>query len=170
MNPKETPSLTSEKVGELAISSAIGNNELTSVLPLISKTATSKSRESLISKKTKKKKKPEAKSLEFNSEGEDFDPLILEISKQDSTCAHPKCYKNVKLVGFKCSYCSLRHCVEHNLAEIHGCEVAVKRNARISESSKSMRVTTATTRDRAVLQRKLQSRIDKVSHQGKPRK
>lgn len=107
----------------------------------------------------RKTRKPKQKVVTKDS-GQDLDSLILEMSKLDSTCAHPKCKKSLKLVSVKCHHCSRRHCVEHSLPEVHGCGEAAKRSARMSASGKSIRSSTSRN-DRAKLQKKLHSKIAK---------
>ncbi len=148
-----------------------GDNTLSSEseVPLFSKPTDSKCTISVnAEKKCKKKSKQKTKSANVNDE--DLDTLILEMSKLDSICAYLKCTKNVKLIGFKCPYCSRRHCVQHHLPEVHGCGDAIKSSARVLGSTTSAHGTTESTRDRAVLKKKLQSRIVKLSQKHKPRK
>ena len=121
----------------------------------------------------KSKKKPQKlkKELVLQSESNELDMLLLEVTQLDSTCAQSKCKKSVKLVSAKCSLCARRYCLEHSLPEVHGCGDAAKRSAR--QASMATPLGSATSRkpvDRAKLQRKLHDKIDRMSKKDKSRR
>ena len=61
---------------------------------------------------------------------EDLDALLAEVKLADSTCKFSKCSKPVSLLGVQCQFCKSRYCMEHSLAEIHGCGDAAKVKSR----------------------------------------
>ena len=98
----------------------------------------------------------------MQSETDELDSLLSEVAQLDSSCAHSKCKKSVKLVSVKCSLCARRYCLEHSLPEVHGCGDAAKRKARQTSVATPLGGTTSRkSEDRAKLQRKLHDKIDK---------
>jgi len=70
----------------------------------------------------KKKKSPE--------ETEDFDDLCEQFQKMSKVCNFEGCKVKVKLIGADCKLCLVRFCLNHSMAELHGCGPAAKLAAR----------------------------------------
>ena len=80
--------------------------------------------------KTKLSSRKKSSSKTISDPVEDLDALLAEVKLTDSTCRYSKCSKNVSLLGAQCQFCKSRFCMEHSLAEIHGCGDAAKEKAR----------------------------------------
>ena len=142
---------TLDEAASINVLKTSSSDKVTPVLPLIGEAtrcqyAVSINAEKMYKKCSSERRKP------AKTKDDDLDTLISEFTNQDSTCAHPRCNKSVTLIGFKCSHCSRKHCVEHNLPEIHGCGDNVKRAAKSSGTSKSI-----STNDREALKKRLRS-------------
>lgn len=91
----------------------------------------------------------------------DVDELIAEMTKADSTCKFPKCSKSVSLLGVQCLFCKQHYCVEHSLAEVHGCGEAARLHSRREHREiRSTKSAGATGVKRSQLEMKLKKKLD----------
>ena len=84
--------------------------------------------------KSKISKKKEAKSS-FKSKpadvGDDeFESLCEQFQKLDKVCNYPGCKVKVVTIGVTCKFCGLRFCLNHSMAEVHGCGDEARKAAR----------------------------------------
>ena len=103
----------------------------------------------------------------------DIDELIAEMTKADSTCKFPKCSKSISLLGVQCPFCKQHYCVEHSLAEVHGCgEAARLRAHREYRGVRSTKSASTTSAKRSQLQKKLKKKLDEktTARQSKKKK
>lgn len=103
----------------------------------------------------------------------DIDELIAEMTKADSTCKFPKCSKNISLLGVQCPFCKQHYCVEHSLAEVHGCgEAARLHSHREHREARSTKSASTTSVKRSQLQMKLKKKLDEktTARQSKKKK
>ena len=82
------------------------------------------------SNSTKRKKKQAKDKTVCNETEDDIDELIASFTKADSHCAFEKCKGSVLTLGQNCRFCSRLYCLQHHLAEVHGCGTAAKTHAR----------------------------------------
>lgn len=80
-------------------------------------------------KKSKQSLRTKSKTRHVDP-SDDLDTLLAEVALADSTCKFPQCPKKVNLLGILCQFCKKRFCMEHNLAEVHGCGDAAKGKSR----------------------------------------
>jgi len=85
--------------------------------------------ESSRSKKNKKKKKPQQKENTGGSE-EDFDNLCEQFQSLDKVCNFTRCKTLVSTLGVTCTFCRIRFCLTHSMAEVHGCGEDARSSAR----------------------------------------
>ena len=78
------------------------------------------------SKKNKKAKNPGIKEEEEYDE----DKFLAEAMKQASSCMYPKCDKDITLLGRCCKFCNGGFCMNHILAEVHGCADEARKDGR----------------------------------------
>ena len=78
----------------------------------------------------KRKSKPKKKAQQGPEAEEDLDSLLAAMKQADSTCSHPKCKKQVNVLGMRCRFCQRKYCVEHSIPEVHGCAEEAKKHAR----------------------------------------
>ena len=103
----------------------------------------------------------------------ELDALLAEVTLADNTCHFPQCSKHINLIGFQCKFCKTRYCMEHSLAEVHGCGDAAKLQARKDlereARQKGSKYYGATGIRRSQLQTKLTKKLEKksVARQGK---
>jgi len=76
-------------------------------------------------KKIKKKK-----SKTKDNYDDDFDQLCESFQKLDSVCNFPRCKTLVATLGVNCTYCLVRFCLTHSMAEVHGCGQEARKVAR----------------------------------------
>ncbi|ESN99731.1 hypothetical protein HELRODRAFT_176491 [Helobdella robusta] len=97
--------------------------------------------EDVQSKKNTARKKKRNKKSSSRQETEDstndvaggaagFDEIIKAAQLQNSTCSKEGCNAKVTVLGQNCAFCRQRFCLNHHLAEAHGCGEAAKRAAR----------------------------------------
>jgi ATP-dependent RNA/DNA helicase IGHMBP2 len=65
-----------------------------------------------------------------NAKTDDFDELLDLFQKSNNVCNFKGCKVLVKTLGQNCEFCSNRFCLQHSLAEIHGCGDEAKKAAR----------------------------------------
>ncbi|CAC5358319.1 IGHMBP2 [Mytilus coruscus] len=65
-----------------------------------------------------------------NVDPDDFDALIASTKELDSKCNFTKCKVKTLTLGHTCEFCQRRFCLNHSMAEVHGCGDAVKAHAR----------------------------------------
>ncbi|XP_052076067.1 DNA-binding protein SMUBP-2-like isoform X3 [Mytilus californianus] len=65
-----------------------------------------------------------------NVDPDDFDALIASTKELDSKCNFTKCKVKTLTLGHTCEFCQRRFCLNHSMAEVHGCGDAVKARAR----------------------------------------
>lgn len=123
------------------------------------------------SAKEKKRKTPKAAKPKPEEE-EDFDELIADAIKENSTCHFKKCKTLVITMGQNCQYCAKRFCLSHHIPEGHGCGDKAKASGRaqISRDGVLHRGSGVPNKKpdpvkRAHLQRKLDSKLDKFAEQ-----
>lgn len=77
-------------------------------------------------------KKPESKikQVDFSKASNDFDELIEMSEKLNNICNFDKCKVKIQILGQTCEFCRHRFCLQHSLAEVHGCGDAAKQSAR----------------------------------------
>eukprot|EP00092_Neocalanus_flemingeri_P015084 GFUD01016295.1.p1 GENE.GFUD01016295.1~~GFUD01016295.1.p1 ORF type:complete len:986 (-),score=401.27 GFUD01016295.1:749-3706(-) len=80
-------------------------------------------------KENKKSKKKKA-SKPRDSNEDDFDELCEGFQKLDKVCNYPKCKTLVATLGVNCTFCFVRFCLTHSMAEVHGCGQEARRVAR----------------------------------------
>ena len=103
----------------------------------------------------------------------ELDALLAEVTLADNTCNFPQCSKHINLIGFQCKFCKTRYCMEHSLAEVHGCGDAAKLQARKDlereAQQKGSKYYGATGIKRSQLQIKLTKKLEEKSmaRQGK---
>ena len=78
--------------------------------------------------KKKSKKKKASKSVDTLED--DFDQLCEGFQKLDKVCNFPKCKTLVATLGVNCTFCLVRFCLVHSMAEVHGCGQEARRVAR----------------------------------------
>jgi len=64
------------------------------------------------------------------AEDDDLDALLSEFTSKDGICPFGNCKEKTHTLidpVSKCKYCSLRFCMKHAQAEIHGCGDAAQR-------------------------------------------
>ena len=81
-------------------------------------------------KAAQKPKQASRKRVKQVAQVEDLDTLLAEMTLADSTCKYSQCSKRVNVLGILCKFCRNRFCMEHSLAEVHGCGEAAKQEAR----------------------------------------
>lgn len=115
-------------------------------------------------------KKPSAAS---KSES-DIDELIAEMTEADSTCKFSRCSKSVNLLGVQCLFCKQRYCIEHSLAEVHGCGEAARLHSHRDshEVRRGMKSASMSAAKRTQLQMKLKKRLEEktTARQSKTKK
>jgi len=84
--------------------------------------------ESSKSKKNKKKKKPQQK--ENTGSEDDFDSLCEQFQSLDKVCNYTRCKTLVSTLGVTCTFCRIRFCLTHSMAEVHGCGEEARSSAR----------------------------------------
>ena len=77
-----------------------------------------------------KNKKKEAKVKNDHAGEDDFDSLCDQFQKLDKVCNFPKCKVLVATIGVNCKFCGLRFCLNHSMAEVHGCGEEARKAAR----------------------------------------
>ena len=77
-----------------------------------------------------KKHTKKSKRGTTSTDGEDFEELISETVKLNSTCSYGQCKASVKLIRQNCVYCGKHFCLSHHLAEVHGCGEMARNTAR----------------------------------------
>lgn len=106
--------------------------------------------------KVKKKKKK-------GTDGdEDFDQLCEQFQELSKVCNYDGCKVKVATIGANCSYCRVRFCLSHSMAELHGCGEAVRRDRAVNTTSSSSSRSLDPTK-RKHLSRKLNKKIDSLS-------
>jgi len=80
--------------------------------------------------KEKKKSKKKKASKSVDTLEDDFDQLCEGFQKLDKVCNFPKCKTLVATLGVNCTFCLVRFCLVHSMAEVHGCGQEAKRVAR----------------------------------------
>ena len=102
----------------------------------------------------------------------DLDSLLEEMKQNDTICNFSSCKRKVNHLEIVCPFCHRKYCMNHNMAEIHGCEENARRAARqqLEKQLRGERVGTKTDpTKRAHLQRKLDKTINDLSS-GRQRK
>lgn len=86
----------------------------------------------LISEKPNKKEKNDKikKNPVESAKTDDFDELLEMFQKSNNTCSFKGCKVLVKTLGQNCEFCANRFCLQHSLAEMHGCGDEAKKAAR----------------------------------------
>lgn len=74
-----------------------------------------------------KKKAPKAKPSKAE---EDFDTVVETFRKEATHCAFGRCERPIALMGQRCQFCAKVFCLNHAMAEVHGCGDAVRAHAR----------------------------------------
>lgn len=110
-------------------------------------------------KSTRVRKKKQQTNIE--TESEDLDAMLAEMSLIDSSCSLHGCKKKVNLLGLQCYFCSRRFCMEHNVPEVHGCAEAAKKHAR--QALKAKPTSSSSCTKRTQLQKRLESRLEDLS-------
>ena len=130
-----------------------------------------------IDQKPKSKKKNEKKTKKSKTNNDDdFDILCEEMHRMNSVCNFDDCKTKVSVIGVNCSYCTQRFCLQHSMAEIHGCGAAAKLAARrqICKDGKSILsgigAQSIDPTKRVHLQRKLDKKIGTLSDDRKGKK
>ena len=126
-------------------------------------------------KKPKSAKKKSATKLENTADVEDdFDALIADAIKQNTTCFFPKCKNNAATLGTNCKFCVKRFCLAHHIAEAHGCGDAARTHARATVRREGVLYRGSGVPDkkpdptkRAHLERKLNKKLDQMSDKRK---
>lgn len=123
------------------------------------------------------KKSKKAKQKENRNDEDDFDQLCASFQKLDKICNFPKCKALVATLGVNCSFCLLRFCLTHSMAEIHGCGDKAKQAARQQISAEgrivpgSGRINHKPDKDkRDQLARRLEKKVTGLEGQRKPKK
>ena len=80
--------------------------------------------------KEKKKSKKKKASKSVDTLEDDFDQLCEGFQKLDKVCNFPKCKTLVATLGVNCTFCLVRFCLVHSMAEVHGCGQEARRVAR----------------------------------------
>lgn len=80
---------------------------------------------------TKKKSKPQKSASKQDEEEDDFDAIVSSYSASHLRCNYSEC-RNVtqKYALQACSWCHTSFCLQHHLAEAHGCGRHAKEHAR----------------------------------------
>ena len=124
--------------------------------------------------KPKKTKRREKKPVDKTTEVEDFNSLIAEAVKQNTTCFYPKCKNNAATLGQNCQFCARRFCLQHYIAEAHGCGDAVRAHARATVSREGVLYRGSGVPDkkpdptkRAHLERKLNKKLEELTQKRK---
>lgn len=98
---------------------------------------------------------------------EDLDALLAEVKLADCTCKFPHCSKQVNLLGILCQFCKNRFCMEHSLAEVHGCGTAARQQSRkdLQQEAKQggSKLYCLTGAKRSLLQTKLAQKLEEKS-------
>ncbi|XP_065191168.1 DNA-binding protein SMUBP-2-like [Sycon ciliatum] len=108
-------------------------------------------------KKQKAKAAPAGAASKMVLESDNFDEMLEEVKKIDTTCSFQPCKKKLNLVSGRCSFCTRSFCFSHVQAEVHGCGDAARREARRAASAPAHK---AASKQKAALQRKLQKQLD----------
>ncbi|XP_068116839.1 DNA-binding protein SMUBP-2 [Hyperolius riggenbachi] len=123
------------------------------------------------------KRKSNSKPEEENSDMDSFDALLAETMKADNTCGFTKCKASVVTVGDFCIHCNKRYCLSHHIPEVHGCGDRAKARARTRISREGVIYAGSGHKDhsldptkKAHLQRKLDKKINDLTHQRKAKK
>ena len=77
--------------------------------------------------KSKEQVKVKKSTLEAANE---FDEIIEACQKMNNICNYEKCKTQIHVLGQTCKFCNYRFCLQHSLAEIHGCGDKAKQEAR----------------------------------------
>ena len=77
-----------------------------------------------------KPKKKRASKVESETDPDDLDSLLAEVTQSNSTCGLSGCKKKTNLLGLCCQFCRRRFCMEHGIPEVHGCAEEAKKRAR----------------------------------------
>ena len=107
-------------------------------------------------------------------QSEDLDKLLAEVTLSDSTCKFSQCSKKVNLLGILCQFCQQRFCMEHSLAEVHGCGDSAKQQSRkdlqreAKQGSRTYYSLSGTKRSQ--LQTKLAKKLDEKSSERQSKK
>ncbi|CAL4091423.1 unnamed protein product, partial [Meganyctiphanes norvegica] len=83
-----------------------------------------------LQKKKKKKKCKQTKDAKPVKIHDDFDALLTEFSKEDNTCSFTRCKIPTSVIFQQCAFCRKTFCLQHHMAEVHGCGDAVRAHAR----------------------------------------
>ena len=93
-----------------------------------------------LQKQTKTKHVPKkSKQTRTSANDDDLDTLLAEMTLADSTCKFSKCSKSISLLSVQCRFCKDRYCMEHSLAEVHGCGDAARLQSRKDLHREQMR-------------------------------
>eukprot|EP00088_Acartia_fossae_P006397 TRINITY_DN12950_c0_g1_i6.p1 TRINITY_DN12950_c0_g1~~TRINITY_DN12950_c0_g1_i6.p1 ORF type:complete len:989 (-),score=212.71 TRINITY_DN12950_c0_g1_i6:60-3026(-) len=115
-------------------------------------------------KKKTKKGKPK------NSNDEDFDTICEEFENMNKVCNFTGCKTKVSIIGANCAHCRVRFCLNHSMAELHGCGEAARIAARqqlfkdkqVVPGSGSIKKGLDATK-RAQIQRKLDKKLENLA-------
>ena len=124
----------------------------------------------------KSKKKKGANFTKEETE-EDFDALIEEAIKMNTSCHMKKCKATTATLGQNCEFCARQFCLMHHIPEVHGCGEAARAKARaiISKEGVLYRGSGVPSKlpkpeKKAHLQRKLDKKLNDLSDARRPKK
>ncbi|XP_023248162.1 DNA-binding protein SMUBP-2 [Copidosoma floridanum] len=86
---------------------------------------------------------------------DNFDKIVQEFAKSNSTCSYQGCKKSTKLIQLICQFCKKWYCLEHGLQEIHGCGNAIRQKARKDFRQKQKKIETCTKKEKDKFTKKL---------------
>ena len=95
---------------------------------------------------------------------EDLDTLLAEMTLADSTCKYSQCSKRANVLGILCKFCRNRFCMEHSLAEVHGCGEAAKQEARRGVQRETRQGTKTRVFTRSQLETQLARKLEEKSN------
>jgi len=80
--------------------------------------------------KSKKNKKKKTQQKGNTRSEEDFDSLCEQFQSLDKVCNYTRCKTLVSTLGVTCTFCRIRFCLTHSMAEVHGCGEEARSSAR----------------------------------------
>ncbi len=71
---------------------------------------------------------------------EEVDKILAQLEKTSKQCDFGPCKQSITLMGQKCDFCKRVYCMQHAMAEVHGCDQDMKRHARTDARNAAARI------------------------------
>ncbi|XP_071535256.1 DNA-binding protein SMUBP-2-like [Panulirus ornatus] len=132
-----------------------------------------------VKQKSVKKKNPKKGNAHKDDDGkeEDFDSIIAQFTKENSTCSQPHCKSPTTVIFQLCPFCRNTFCLAHHMAEVHGCGDLARQHARMMITKNGVLYPGSgipskkpSEAKRKQMQRKLDKKLDEFSNQRRAKK